>query len=181
MAGIKYTLEQEEWLRSNYRNASSFADLTIAFNQRFNTNRSPQAISDKCGKSLKLNGKPNHSKYGFKKKEQLPIGTIRKSQVGTYIKVMEVPNGSHISGYQQPYWLPLQKKVYQDTYGEIRSGQMICFLDGDTDNFNLDNLYCIDRTISAIMSKNKWWTHDKELTLTAIKWCELYNTLKGFN
>ena len=55
---------------------------------------------------------------------------------------------------------------------------MVCFLDGDNNNFDLNNLYPINRKISAIMSKNKWWTHSRNHTLAAIKWCELFYVLK---
>ena len=175
---IYYTKEQEDWLRDNYYRVKSYDDLTAAFNERFETIRNRESIKDKCVKRMGLSGMPNPTRYGLKEKEQLPIGTIRKSQTGTYIKVLEVPPKANLSGYAEPYWLPLQKKIYQDAHGKIGTDQMVCFLDANPENFELDNLYCIDRKISAIMSKNRWWTDSKEHTLTAIKWCELYYIVK---
>ena len=175
---IFYTPEQEQWLIDNYYLANSYDELTELFNKRFCINRNKDSLRDKCSKRLGLKGMPNLTVYGAKKKEQLPIGTIRKSQTATYIKVLEVPNKAYFSGYVEPCWMPLQKKIYIDAYGDISKGQMVCFLDGNPENFELDNLYCIDRRISAIMSKNKWWTSSKEHTLTAIKWCELHYALK---
>lgn len=181
--GIKhhFTAEQEEWLRENYYLVSSYQELTELFNERFETGRKKSQIQDKCTKNLQLKGMPNPTRYGNKDKEQLPIGTIRKSQVGTYIKVLDVPPKQHLSGYSEPYWLPLQKKIYQDVHGEIAPGQMVCFLDGNTENFDIDNLYCIDRKISAIMSKNHWWTNSRVHTLVAIQWCKLHYALKENN
>ena len=176
----RFTPEQEEWLRENYRMATSYDELTAAFNAFFGTHRNKGMIREKCTKQLGLKGMPNQTIYGRKPKEQLPIGTIRKVQTCTYIKVLEVPPRTCFSGYDEPYWLPLQKKIYQDAYGEIQPGQMVCFLDHNPDNFELDNLYCIDRSISAIMAKNHWWTESKDHTLAAIKWCELYYALKEF-
>ena len=173
-----FTAEQEEWLRGHYHSVSTYQELTELFNQQFCESRKRSQIAEKCTKRLHLKGIPNSTTYGKKPKEQLPIGSIRKSQTGTYIKVMENQN-SHISGYAEPYWLPLQKKIYQDAHGEIAPGKMVCFLDGNSENFDLDNLYCIDRKISAIMSSNRWWTSNREHTLTAIKWCELYHVMKG--
>jgi hypothetical protein len=173
----RFTPEQEEWLREHYYSATSYDDLTEQFNDKFNTNRKKDAVREKCVKRLGLKGMANPTVYGVKSKEQLAIGSIRKSQTGTYIKVGDAAN-SYMSGYREPYWLPLQKKIYQDAHGEIEPHQMICFLDGNRDNFDLDNLYCIDRRISALMAANKWWTDSREHTLTAIKWCELYVTLK---
>lgn len=183
LARHHFTEDQEMWLIDQYNDYRFYDELADAFNLYFSTNRTSVAIREKCNKGLGLSGKPGRSSYKYKDKEQLPIGTIRKSQTATYIKVQETPPktlGSKINnrGYQEPYWLPLQKKIYQDIYGPIKPGQMIVFLDGDSNNFELDNLYCIDRRISAILSKNKWWTYDKELTLTAIKWCELHYAVK---
>lgn len=175
-----FTPEQETWLCDNFYLVESYAELTDKFNAAFGTERNVGMISDKCCKRMGLRGAFNSSKYGTKPKEQLPIGTIRKSQTGTYIKVANSANHG-ISGYAEPYWLPLQKKIYQDAYGEIAPGKMVCFLDGNKQNFDLDNLYPIDRKISAIMSTNKWWTDSKERTLTAIKWCELHYAIKAVN
>lgn len=174
-----FTTEQEQWLRENYRNAPTYQNLTLCFNEKFSTARSVSMIREKCIKRLGLKGMQNPSKYGIKQKEQLPVGTIRKSQNATYIKVKLAFNAD-MTGYQEPFWLPLQKKIYQDAYGEINPGFMVCFLDGNHENFSLDNLYPIDRKISAVMSKNGWWTDNKELTLAAIRWCELYYAIKSF-
>lgn len=172
-----FTPEQENWIRDNYYLVGSYAELTDKFNSTFGTERNIGMIREKCTKRMGIKGMPNSSKYGIKPKEQLPIGTIRKSQTGTYIKVLNSDNVG-ISGYQEPYWLPLQKKIYQDAHGELAPGKMVCFLDGNPQNFDLDNLYPIDRKISAVMSNNRWWTDSKEHTLTAIKWCELFYAIK---
>ena len=172
-----FTFEQETWLRENYHLMSSYSMLTDRFNSKFGTSRNIGMIRDKCSKRMGLKGMPNQTIYGKKKKEELPLGTIKKSQTGTYIKV-RMSNGAKCAWYTEPYWLPLQKKIYQDAYGDILPEQMVCFLDGNPNNFDLDNLYPIDRKISAVMSSNKWWTNDRQHTLTAIKWCELFYALK---
>lgn len=174
----KFSAEQETWLRTQFYLVRSYAELTDKFNATFGTNRNSGMISDKCSKRLGLKGMHNSAQYGNKPKEQLPLGTIRKSQTATYVKVAYTSNEERITGYPEPYWLPLQKKIYQDAHGEIAPGQMVCFLDNNPENFELDNLYAIDRRIAAILAMNKWWTESKEHTLTAIKWCELHYKLK---
>lgn len=171
----QFSEEEKTWLKLNYRSYSSYTDLTKNMNKVFNKNRKRNSIIELCTKRLKLKGMPNTGTY--KKgniKEQLPIGTIRKTSNGvTYVKVKD----SYLSmstGYQAPYWVPLQKKIYEDAYGEVDSGKMVIFLDCDRTNFDLSNLYPIDRRISIILASNKWYTEDAELTLTAIKWAELY-------
>ena len=175
---VYFTSEQEEWLREHYFKATSYDELTTLFNREFGAFRTKSMLQDKCTKRLGLKGMENPTTYGKKKKEQLPVGAIRKGAGATYIKVKETPGKVRYTGYAEPYWLPLQKKLYQDSFGEIASDKMVCFLDGDRDNFDLSNLYCIDRKISALLTKNHWWTNDRDLTLTAIKWCELYYAIK---
>ena len=171
-----YTKAQIEWVQENH-DTMTRAKLAEAFNEKFGASVTYQSISDLCTKRLGLHRTSNEGCYGHKAKEQLPIGTIRKSQTSIYIKVMDSQN-AYSTGYKEPYWMPLQKKIYQDAYGEIEKGKMVCFLDGNTKNLDIDNLYCLDRKISAVMSSNHWWTKDREHTLTAIKWCELYYALK---
>lgn len=176
-----FTKEQSEWLVKNYHTFSSYSELTCQFNSLFDDNRSIEAVREKCTKRLHLSGMPNPTSYGNKRKEQLPLGSIRVSQTGTYIKVKEVPVNTNISGYKKPYWVPLQEKVYSDKYGPVPKGNMICFLDKDRSNFNIENLYMIDRNISAIMSSNQFWSTDPEITKTAILWCKLHYAIKDVN
>lgn len=173
-----FTSEEEDWVRDNYHKFMSYSDLTNEFNRVFKKNKTIQSIREKCTKRMDLSGMPNSGV--FQKghiQEQCPIGTIHKAAYGTYIKVKDSMY-SHISGYAEPYWIPIQKKVWQDYYGEVPEGKMVIFLDGNRGNLDIDNLYCIDRRISAIMAANKWYTNSRDHTLTAIKWCELHYALK---
>lgn len=180
MVHTYFTAEQEAWLREHYHAAPSFAELTEQFNATFGTSRNKGMISDKCTKRLGLKGKINTTKYGNKAKEQAPIGTVRKSQTATYVKVQMVENGKHISGYAHPYWMPLQRKVWEDAHGEIPDGYMVVFLDADPENFAIENLYPINRAIAARMAQNGWWSSDPEQTMTAIRWCEHYYAIKNW-
>lgn len=175
-----YTEEQEKWLTDNYKVFSSYEELTTAFNRTFRRTKPIRSIREKCSKRLGLTGIGNPGRFQTGHvQEQCPIGTIRKCSNGcSYIKVID-NQYSYISGYSEPYWLPVQKKVWQDHYGEVPEGKMIIFLDGNRDNLDIENLYCINRKISAIMAKNKWYTMSSEHTLTAIKWCELHYAMKG--
>lgn len=178
MRGTPFTLEQEQWLRENFYEAQSYSNLAERFNMAFGTNRSRGQISDKCSKSLGLTGMHCASRYGVKQKEQLPVGTIRRSQTETYIKVLHVLPGSKFTGYKKPWWVPLQEKIYTDAYGSIPDGHMVCFLDCNPENFDLKNLYPITRQISVRLSQNGWWSKNPEITKTAIKWCELQGAIK---
>lgn len=169
-----YAPEQERWLIENYSEHESYYDMTNEFNAKFSTNRKREAIREQCTKRLKLNGMDNPTRY--KKgniKAQCPIGTIRKTPTGSYIKVMD-SQFTHQTGYAEPYWLPIQKKVWIDHYSEVPENKMVIFLDCNRENLDIKNLYCIDRKISALIACNGWYSSNPEVTLTAIKWCELH-------
>lgn len=170
--------EETKWLIDNYSLVKSYVELTYQFNDLFDRNKSRQAIYDKCS-LLGLSGMPNSGRFKpGNVKEQCPIGTVRTSTNGnTYIKVKD-SQGSKMTGYSEPYWLPIQKKIWQDHFGEVPEGKMIIFLDGNHENLELDNLYCIDRHISACMASNGWYTNSKDHTRAAIMLCELLFGLK---
>ena len=175
-----FTDEQVIWLRENFYQFPTYKSLTDEFNSTFQRNKTTGAIRDKCNKDLDLTGMPNEGQFKIgRDKEQCPIGTIRQLNSGyIYIKVKD-SKGARLSGYTKPYWLPLQEKIWIDRYGEIPKDKMNIFLNGNRTDLDINNLYCIDRKISAIMAKNKWYTDSREHTLTAIKWCELHYAMKG--
>lgn len=177
---LHYTQSETQWLIDNHGNYDDYRTMTNDFNKHFSTNRKEESLQDKCSKQLKLKIR-NGSITKYKKgniKEQLPIGTIRESTNGCrYIKVMD-SHYSYRSGYAEPYWLPIQKKVWIDQFGEVPEGKMVIFLDGDRQNIDISNLYCIDRRISAVMASNSWYSDNAELTMAAIKWCELFYAIK---
>lgn len=172
MGGRRYSEEQKEWLRANYNVGDTYADVVRMFNERFNETCTVSQLHDVVSKRMHLHrGTPKWTLYGVKKKEQLPIGTIRKSQTMTYIKVKMLPDDTahkSITGYQSPYWEPLQKKIYEDAHGKLKEGEYVCFLDHNPENFSLENLYPVTRQISAYMSCNRLWSDEPELTKTAI-------------
>lgn len=179
---LRFTREQENFLVENFHKCNGYEELTVLYNKAFGDSRSVSQISDKCAKRLKLTGMNNKTRYKpGNGKEQCPIGTVRKTTNGaTYIKVLN-SKSSYAKGYREPWWIPIQKKVYQDEYGEVPNGKMVIFLDGNSENLSIENLYMIDRKISAILAKNGWYSHNAERTLTAIKWCELHYALKNQN
>lgn len=178
MAYIHFTPEQEQWLRDNFDSADTYASLTAEFNERFGTERSQGQISDKCCKRMKLLRGKNIGQFrkGGGEEKRLPIGTIRKTQTGTYIKVCDTI--THFSGYKAPNWIPLQQKVWEDAHGKLQPGQMVCFLDHNKENFALNNLYPINRKISVRISQNRWWSDNPEITMAAILQCKLFVLLK---
>lgn len=78
-------------------------------------------------------------------------------------------------------WQYKHHYVWEQAHGKIPSDCVIVFLDGDESNYALENLYCVKSKINAMMSRYKWHFENAQAKLTAIKWCELYYTLKQPN
>lgn len=179
MGAKPYKPFQIQWIIDNFEKYESYKELHKKFTEIFGQGRTKSGLQDLCSKRLNLH-KPNPSgQYGNKNKEQLPIGTERIVQGIVYVKVKDVPKSSKISGYQPPYWLPKQRKIYEDVYGQIPNGCFVIFLDSNKTNYNIDNLYCLSRNIHSTMCKNHWYTTNREITSAAIKYLELMQALKG--
>lgn len=176
---MRYTPEEEAFLRAHIGVCDSYADLTRRLNETFGTDRKMERVREKCTKRLHIRTGKNAGQFAkHGQPRALPVGTVRKSQTGTYIKVQEVPIDAHISGYARPYWIPLQEKVWTDKHGAVPAGHMICFLDGNTQNFAPENLYPITRAASVRMAQNKWWSSDARITKTGILYCNLLIVLR---
>lgn len=174
---MKWSKAENQFLINNISDANSFQELTDSLNNEFGTNRSIEQIRDKCNKQLRIKLGKNAGRYGGRQKEQLPIGTIRKSANHcTYIKVLDSAQ-SYATGYKEPWWKPLQKKIYEDAYGPV-GNKLVVFLDCNRENFNLSNLYAVDKRITTRLAQNGWWSTDPDITLAGIKLCELIEALK---
>lgn len=147
------------------------------FNERFGTDLKVMTLRDYCHKRLGLKGMKNTGVFqkGGKARD-LPIGTIRKSATGTYIKVGN--EDTHLSGYKPPNWMPYQQYVYEKANGPIPKGEYVMFLDGNTENFDLGNLAVINRRISVRMAQNRWYTENAEVTRTGLMCVRLQEEIR---
>lgn len=161
-----YSEIQNNWLRENAPNHSIEETATL-FNEQFGENRNAGAIKAQCLKlGLKRSKRHVAQKY--------PIGSEVKLGSGyIYVKVSE----GHDSFYKD--WIPKHKIVYEQHFGKLPDGYQIIFLDHDHSNCNPDNLYAVNGRILREMSKKRWFSSNPEITLAAIKWCELFYALKG--
>jgi hypothetical protein len=176
MSGIPYSASEIEWLQKNNSQFKTTQELYNAFCRIFPF-RGLEGFKTKIWK-LKLT-RPNKGSFKYRKRKDLPIGTERMGQNGVcYVKVANNYGGERNRGYKPPYWLPKQRKIYEEVFGKIPDGYMVVFLNRDTTDFSIENLYCTNRKILAIMNRYGWFSSNREQTLTAIKLCELWEELK---
>lgn len=178
----RYTPEQDEWLRQHIEHCDSYRQLTEMFNEHFGVSVGKYSISDRCIKQLHIHRNANSGIFqkGEQRAKTYRIGDERVHNGYVWVKVNDIQHSGKITMKQfKENWMPKQRYVYEQHHGKIPDGHIVVFLDSNSMNFSPDNLYCIPRRINAIMNQNHWFTTERENTLTAIKWCELYYALKG--
>lgn len=177
-----YTQEEEKWLKNNVDAFVNSIGLTKAFNKKFCSNRKNTAIRKKVSYLL-----PGH-KYGHSGGQKRGFGTsVTAMPIGSeilkdgyiFVKVADNPLPKNYTSKQRnKNWKAKHRLVWEKAHGEIPKDHLVVFLDGDKTNFDLNNLYLISRKITTPMIRNGWFSKDRDLTLAAIKWCELHYTLK---
>ena len=139
--GHEYTSEELDFLR-NYVPGRFLSDITVAFNRRFDLNVNETSLAACLTR--------NNIKSG------VAIGTERKQNNYIYIKT-------------EDGWHSKQQVLYEEVYGKVQEHSMVIFLDGNSDNFDIDNLMAIDKRINVIMNIYKLPRNSKEQTIASIQ------------
>ena len=177
-----YTKEEEHWLKDNVSKFINTIGLTKEFNQEFNKSRKAGAVRAKIGLLL-----PTHKWRHSGGKEKGCGSSVTAKKIGSerwtggylYIKIADNPIHKNFTTLDiRQNWVAKHRLVWSRAYGEIPEGHMVLFLDGNRENFNIENLYCTSRKITYTLVRNKWFSDNPELTLTAIKWSELKSELR---
>lgn len=164
----KYTEQEQKWITDNYKNYPKIEELTADYNRVFGRNKSKQCMTKWLSDNNCLS-----------EEQELPVGTIVKAGRTTYIKVKLTKGLGGQKGLTLPYWENYAKYMYQQYYGELPKGYRIARLNMNCDDFSKENLYACSPYVMAQMMANQWWSTDKNMTLAAIKWCELSCAIKN--
>lgn len=179
-----FTDEEKKWLIDQDPELT-YQELTEAFNSHFGTDLKRHSISDLMCKQLKVVSRRNNSKKGrFEKgaKPKHPIGAEVEKQGYIWVKVNDkyFPNGSTKMAHYYENWKRKSDIVWEEQNGSIPKGKFIVFLDGNRRNCNIENLYLIDRKIHVRMAQNNWYSDNPNVTLCALKYCELVVAIKDY-
>ena len=127
-------------------------ELTELVNSTFNTNYSIHTIKHiKKYHKIKCNGKEYKDKWLSR-----PTGALKKDTRGNW--VMKV-NGK---------WVMKSRIVYEQNFGKIPDGYNVAFLDGNKDNFDLDNLVLIKPSDKITAKKLGILSNDREIMKTSL-------------
>lgn len=169
-----YTKEEEQWIMENFEK-DTWDNLAIKFNETFNANITGSKIRNRAS-SIGLKREDPHEFIANKK---YSVGD--EVQKGKYVRV-KIKECEHDGNWSDKKanecWTTKQRVVWEKHYGKpVPDDCQIIFLNNDANDFNIDNLYCIKKQYLSYMRANNWFSTNPELTLTAIKWCELmYST-----
>lgn len=167
--GTPYSEAEKQWLRENAP-ICSYDKLAPLLFEKFGRKVRPETLCEYCRVKL---GIDKHEQFGFKKANipynTMPIGAEKVQKGSVYVKVSA-------TGDRKKDWIPKTKLVY----GEVPKRHILVFLDGNSINVTRENLYCVEQRVHARLAKNRWFSTDPMITLTAIRWCEHFYALKDF-
>lgn len=147
--------EALEYMRSH--NQDSYEQLQSDVNSIFGKNYSLQQIKSACYWYKLRESHKRREKEGFSKpdfSERLRKGKRSRTE----IKI----NGK---------WIPKSKYVYETLTGKkVLDDEVIIFLDGDINNFDLNNLLCVKRGLLAIVNGQFSGTCKNNAELTKYKY-----------
>lgn len=167
-----HTDTQNKWLIDNYENFRTVKELCDAYNKKFHKNLDYTTIQSHCSKALGLKKDVNDK---FVPNKKYKVGD-EKFEGGYYrVKVKEYERtGKFDNKKQKQCWKLKQRVIWERYYNkEVPKDCQIVFLNNNRDDFSIENLYCIKKKYLPYMERNHWFSENSEVTLAAIKWCEL--------
>lgn len=196
-----YSEEQKTFLRENAGKYSR-AELTAFFNWTFGTDKSELAIKSYCNNRGWGTGKDGRFEKGHKSwqvglrgdeyKSHFTPESFQRGIAGMNEASKTVKIGDEIIRSGVPYvYVSLdytktrderivakRRLIWEQKHGPIPEGHRIINLNRDQMDCSPENLACVPAQYIPILSRNGWWSTDPELTRAAIRWCELFYTIK---
>ena len=176
---MRWTNEHDKWLIEHSAEFERRADIVSAFNSQFCQAVSLRAIDARCqklGLKRKAGYKPRKDGHNYK---SLPIGAEVIRVTGAtkrkmwFVKVSDnLCSGKDKS--KSPYnWQKKHTLVWKKSNGEIPKGCKLVFLNNDTLDCRLENLYLATDAVHMMMIKYGWYSENPEITKAGLKCCEL--------
>jgi len=162
--GHRFSQEEIEWVKDKYLNTlDNIQEIADEFNKTFQpTDKivSGYNISDLMTKRMHIKRGTNKGRFGqgINDKKHAAIGTImsevKYSNTSSYVRIKVSDKQTADKGYNA-YYMPYHKYVYEQAYGPLQEGEFIIFADGNTHNFDLENLIKVNRQINGSLSTKK--------------------------
>ena len=191
--------EQVQFILDNYYGTSTYK-LADLINELFGLNVTRDQVKNFLTRNKLSNGLATSTQF---KKGHVPFNKGEKMSDDQYEKCKDTmfkagsipPNRREIGderldkdgyiyvkvadGQKNKNWKAKHHIVYESVHGPIPPQHKVVFLDGNTRNFDIDNLACVSNGVHAIMCKNKRYLKDAELTETNILITKVENTINS--
>lgn len=153
----------------------TYAEIADAFNAHFRDRDyvMPRQVKD----AMKYRNIPYSGYQHGVATRHVPVGTVDISPFGTkkngdrykyeMVKVAE-PN----------VWKRKSVVVWEEHYGPVPEGKVIIFLDGNTLNSSIENLYAVSRGVNFRLTKYRVMKPNREYMLAAIKVAEIEDSIE---
>lgn len=172
---VEYTMEMLEFLRCNFEKCSRWKELADLFNCKFKTDMTSNEIRGVC---KRVYGFEMENPTTFRKGLHPFVSDIGTEKIGSGYRICVKVSNDDLKPGDSSNWKQKSRVVYEEANGNIPDGCLIVHLDGNKNNFELSNLYCVNKKVMACLARENWHKKDRELTLTAIKCAELMCKLK---
>jgi len=177
-----YSKEQIAYIKKQIDAGLSQSKIAKIFNAKYGTQVSPKGIHKVCARYNMCPERKGLAMIAGQRNPftvRRPLGTERTCGGKMYIKIADNVQLSTEHGFKEGGNYQEKKRYcYEQYHGKIPQGYQVIHLDKNKQNFSKENLYAISPSINMIMAANKWFSDNAEVTLTAIKWCELFYALK---
>lgn len=176
----RYTDAEIQFIKSKTFKYRTIKDMINGFNDKFCENVTEASVK---GLMKKENIKFGHNEGQNKKGEMThsnPIGTERIHNNRVFVKIADdCVAGKRTCVSENPNYKLKKRIVWEKHYGKIPEGTVICHLDKDFTNCDIDNLYLTTQSVLSSAIRYKMLSTNKELTKAGMKYCELVKALKG--
>ena len=163
-----WTNEQVEYLKK-IAEGTPRKEIVKKLNDKFNLNLTLLQVRD-CMNSHGIRNnidKRFSAKDGNRCQQEKPIGTISRWECG-YTRIKTGDNE----------WEFIQRYVWRKYHGEIPPGHSVIFLDGNTDNYNIENLALVNRNELMKYNSMKLDSDNQELNRVTVNLAKLMTKAK---
>ena len=162
-----YTKKEDDWLKENYPNSyiNSY-QLVDKFNKQFNTNLTAINLKAHCNKTLHLQKNYDSYTYIVGGSDEVPLGSEYIDGKYTYIKINNIRKKGQRCFREN--WKLKHRYIWEQTYGPIPKGYCILFLDGNTLNCDINNLYLVTKK-EVLHLQTLGWLGQGEITIAGIE------------
>ena len=186
-----YSQEMKQWLRDNVK-GRSLIQLTEDFNKHFGTNFKTNQIGHLKGDLNLRNGNDTKFKKGQEanNKGQKMSEAQRKKLEHTWFQKGHTPmnfqeigteyvdvDGYIVTKVSRTKWIHKQRAVWEQHHGPIPKGYVIIFLDGNTQNCDINNLRMIKRSLSQKLTNFKMRSSEPLVTQAGASIVELLDEI----